>query len=47
MFLIVVARPRFDEEGNETWSQKIGVFPLVTKVLAKRSSFNKIDHFYN
>ncbi|KAI5385521.1 hypothetical protein KIW84_072209 [Lathyrus oleraceus] len=41
MFLVAVARPRFDNEGNETWSGKIGVFPLVDKVPAKRSSVNR------
>ncbi|XP_058783982.1 uncharacterized protein LOC131658736 [Vicia villosa] len=41
MFLVAVTRPRFDNEGNETWSGKIGVFPLVDKVPAKRSSVNR------
>lgn len=41
MFLVVVARPRFDDEGKETFSGKISVFPLVTKVSAKRSSVNR------
>lgn len=30
MFLVALARPRFDDEGNEVFSGKIGVFPLVT-----------------
>ena len=34
MFLVVVARPRFDDEGKETFSGKIGVFPLVQQVAA-------------
>jgi len=41
MFLVVVARPRFDKDDNEIFSGKIGVFPLVTKVPAKRSSVNR------
>jgi hypothetical protein len=41
MFLVAVARPRFDDEDNETFSGKIGVFPLVHKVAAKRSSSNR------
>ena len=39
--LVVVARPRFDKDDNEIFSGKIGVFPLVTKVPAKRSSVNR------
>ncbi|CAK8566040.1 unnamed protein product [Lathyrus sativus] len=41
MFLAAVARPRFDNEGNEIFSGKIGVFPLVNKVPARRSSVNR------
>jgi len=41
MFLVAVARPRFDSAGRETWSGKIGVWPLVEKVPAKRSSVNR------
>ncbi|XP_028787991.1 uncharacterized protein LOC114743975 [Neltuma alba] len=41
MFLVAVARPRFDCKGNETFSRKIGVFPLVTKEPAKRNSVNR------
>ncbi|XP_058756226.1 uncharacterized protein LOC131629457 [Vicia villosa] len=36
-----VARPRFDDEDNVTFTGKIGVFPLVDKVPAKRSSVNR------
>ncbi|OMO77902.1 hypothetical protein COLO4_24961 [Corchorus olitorius] len=41
MFLAAVARPRFDTAGNVLFSGKIGVFPLVTKEPAKRSSVNR------
>lgn len=40
-FLVAIARPRFDANGNETFSGKIGVFPLVTQVPAKRNSINR------
>ncbi|KAL7124878.1 hypothetical protein ABFS83_14G078100 [Erythranthe nasuta] len=42
MFLVAIARPRFDEQGNETFSGKIGVFPLVTREPAKRNSVNRV-----
>ncbi|CAA7027457.1 unnamed protein product [Microthlaspi erraticum] len=38
MFLAAMARPRFDEEGNETFSGKIGIFPFVSLEPAKRRS---------
>ncbi|KAI9071639.1 hypothetical protein K1719_046393 [Acacia pycnantha] len=41
MFLVALARPRFDNEGNETFSGKIGVFPLVTYEHTKRRSINR------
>ncbi|KAJ0265244.1 hypothetical protein HA466_0015680 [Hirschfeldia incana] len=41
MFLAAMARPRFDEEGNETFSGKIGIFPFVTMQPAKRRSKNR------
>ena len=41
MVLAAVARPRFDSDGNETFSGKIGMFPLVHEVPAIRSSVNK------
>jgi hypothetical protein len=41
MILVVVARPRFDDDGNETFSRKIGCFPIVHKVPAQRSSINR------
>jgi len=40
MFLVAVARPRFDDEGKEIFLEKIGVFPLVQQVASKRSSVN-------
>ena len=42
MFLVAVARPRYDEEGKETFSGKIGVFPLVYEHEARRSSSNRV-----
>ncbi|KAG7557066.1 putative transposase Ptta/En/Spm plant [Arabidopsis suecica] len=41
MFLAAMARPRFDTEGNETFSGKIGVFPFVTMQRAQRRSRNR------
>lgn len=41
MFLVALARPRFDDEGKEIFSGKIGVFPLVTKQPALRRSRNR------
>nr|ABN08756.1 Homeodomain-like [Medicago truncatula] len=41
MVLAAVARPRFDSDGNETFSGKIGMFPLVHEVPAIRSSVNR------
>lgn len=41
MFLTVVARPRFDALGNETFNGKIGNFALVFKEAAKRRSKNR------
>ncbi|WCJ31571.1 hypothetical protein M5689_013054 [Euphorbia peplus] len=42
MFLVAVTRPRFDENGNVTFSGKIGLFPLVTQEPAKRISANRV-----
>jgi hypothetical protein len=42
MFLAAVARPRFDDERNGTFSGKIGIFPFVTEQLAKRTSVNRV-----
>ncbi|KAL7087657.1 hypothetical protein ACP275_13G081300 [Erythranthe tilingii] len=42
MFLVAIARPMFDEQGNEIFSGKIGVFPLVTREPAKRNSVNRV-----
>ncbi|XP_026386574.1 uncharacterized protein LOC113281887 [Papaver somniferum] len=41
MFLAAIARPRFDEFGNEVFNGKIGIFPFVTKEAAKRTSKNR------
>lgn len=41
MFLVAMARPRFDDEGNELFDGKIGVFPLVFKQPAQRRSKNR------
>lgn len=41
MFLAAVARPRFESDGNETFSGKIGIFPFVTQEPAKRNNINR------
>lgn len=41
MFLAAMARPRFDEEGNEIFSGKIGIFPFAKMQPAKRGSKNR------
>ncbi|KAM3205576.1 hypothetical protein P3L10_028986 [Capsicum annuum] len=41
MFMAAVARPRFDENGIELFSGKIGIFPFVVKEPAKRNSKNQ------
>ncbi|KAH7835464.1 hypothetical protein Vadar_026303 [Vaccinium darrowii] len=41
MFLAAVARPRFDDNHNEVFSGKIGIFPFTIKEPAKRSSKNR------
>lgn len=38
MFLVAVAKPKFDSECNEMFSRKIGVFPFVIDEPTKRSS---------
>lgn len=42
MFLCAVTRPRFDNEENETYSGKIGIFPFVYEQPARRSSVNRV-----
>ncbi|KAL7157635.1 hypothetical protein ABFS83_02G090600 [Erythranthe nasuta] len=42
MFLAAIARPRFDAQGNEIFSRKIGVFPFFTYEPAKRTSINRV-----
>jgi AraC-like DNA-binding protein len=41
MFLCVVGRPRFDEDGNCIFDGKIGMFPFVTEKPAERRSGNR------
>lgn len=41
MFMAAVARPRFDADGNEEFSGKIGIFPFTYKEPAKRNSKNR------
>ncbi|KAM3283351.1 hypothetical protein P3S67_026996 [Capsicum chacoense] len=41
MFMAAVARPRFDENGIELFSGKIGIFSFVVKEPAKRNSKNR------
>lgn len=38
MFLTAVARPRYDAEGNMTFSGKIGIWPFVQEIPAARRS---------
>ncbi|KAH7837658.1 hypothetical protein Vadar_016387 [Vaccinium darrowii] len=42
MFLAAVARPRFDANGNEEFSGKIGIFPFTCKEPAKQTSKNRL-----
>lgn len=42
MFLVALAHPRFDAQGNEIFFGKFGVFRFVTKELAKRTSVNRV-----
>ncbi|XP_049373035.1 uncharacterized protein LOC125838026 [Solanum verrucosum] len=39
--MAAVARPRFDQNGVELFSGKIGIFPFVVKEAAKRNSKNR------
>jgi len=41
MFLTAVGRPKYDEEGNLTFSGKLGVWPFVKEVPAARRSRNR------
>ncbi|XP_047258607.1 uncharacterized protein LOC124890829 [Capsicum annuum] len=41
MFMAAVARTRFDENGIELFSRKIGIFSFVVKEPAKRNSKNR------
>ena len=41
MFLCVIARPRFDEDGNCTFDGKIGMFPFATEKPAERRRDNR------
>ena len=36
MFLAAVARPRYDPEGECTFDGKIGMFPFIERVAAKK-----------
>ncbi|KAK4724057.1 hypothetical protein R3W88_026836 [Solanum pinnatisectum] len=42
MFMDAVARLRFDQNGVELFSGKIGIFPFVVKEAAKRNSRNRV-----
>ncbi|WCJ29059.1 hypothetical protein M5689_010721 [Euphorbia peplus] len=42
MFLAAIARPRYDAQGNELFSGKIGIFPFITLEPAKRTSANRV-----
>lgn len=41
MFLFAIAHPKFDAQANYLFSEKIGIFPLITQEPAKRSSINR------
>ena len=41
MFLTAIARPRWDNEGNVTFSGKLGIWPFVKEVPAQRRSDNR------
>uniref|UniRef100_A0A8I6Y5Z9 Uncharacterized protein n=1 Tax=Hordeum vulgare subsp. vulgare TaxID=112509 RepID=A0A8I6Y5Z9_HORVV len=41
MFLTTVARPRFDEDGNMTFSRKIGVWPFMRVTAVAKISKNR------
>jgi len=41
MFLAAVARPRFNDDGECVFDGKIGIWPFVHKVPAKRTSVNR------
>jgi len=41
MSLCAVARPRFDDNGDCTFTGKIGMWPFVETVIAQRSSVNR------
>jgi AraC-like DNA-binding protein len=41
MVLSAIALPKYDDEGNETFSGKIGLWPFVRREPAKRSSRNR------
>ncbi|KAM0854678.1 hypothetical protein ACQ4PT_050274 [Festuca glaucescens] len=41
MFLVAVARPRYDDDGNLTFDGKIGCWAMVTEEPAKRRSDNR------
>lgn len=41
MFLVAMARPRFDVAGDEVFSGKIGVLPFVSMQPAQRRSINR------
>lgn len=42
MFLVAVARPRYDSQGNLTFNGKIGVWPFAVRVPARRTSVNRV-----
>ena len=41
LFRSAMAHPRFDEDGNEVFSGKIGLFPFVTRKRAQQTSCNR------
>ncbi|ETV64964.1 hypothetical protein H257_18233 [Aphanomyces astaci] len=41
MFLVAVARPRYDHHAKKMWDGKVGVRPFIRAALALRSSKNR------
>jgi hypothetical protein len=42
MFLTAVAKPRYDEQGKETFDGKIGIWAFVKETAAKNDSKNRL-----
>ncbi|KAK9732858.1 hypothetical protein RND81_04G027500 [Saponaria officinalis] len=42
MFMVAVARPRFDKDGNCLFDGKVGIFPFPVTAPARRASKNRV-----